>query len=101
MRWEAFCRALGRRFDVEPPQIHPLDPPPENAQELANAARELLQNPVFRLAMTRVQAGLADRWRHSPIGGRDEREAAYLLHCAIDEVRAELVRMTTSARRAA
>lgn len=98
MKWEAFCRALGRRYA---PELIPLDPPPENAGELANAARELLQNSVFRLAMERVEQNLIERWRHSQLGARDEREAVFLLHAAIEELRAELVRMTTVGRRAA
>lgn len=96
MRWEAFCAALGHKFGAEPqPRLYPLEPPPENAQELARAAKELLQNPVFRLAMERVQQGVVDTWRHSPLGGSDQREAAYLLHAAIEELRAQLVRMST------
>lgn len=99
MRWEAFCRALSHKCGQEPPAVFPLDPPPENPAELANAASELLKNPVFRLALDRVQERLVNQWRHSTFGNKDEREATYLLHASIDELRAELQRMTTLARR--
>lgn len=97
MRWEAFCLKLHRRFG--PPELIPLDPAPENPAELAEAAKKLLQDPVFRLAMDRLQERLVDQWRHSALGSKSEREVTYLLHSAIAELRAELVRMTTVARR--
>ena len=93
MRWEAFCRALLTRYSPEP---MPLDDPPTDHAELARAARELLENAVFRLAMERVQERLVASWQHSALGAKEEREAAYRLHAAIEELRAELVRMTTN-----
>lgn len=101
MKWEAFCRALGAKFAPDRPELFPLEQPPENAGELAEAARKLLQDPVFRLVMERVEQGLIQRWRHSALGERDQREAVYLLHTAIEELRAELARMTTITRRTA
>lgn len=92
MRWEAFCRALLARYS-EPA---PAEAPPEDRRELANAARELLENPVFRLAMERVQDRLVSTWRHTALSAAEEREAAYRLHAAVEQLRGELVRMTTN-----
>lgn len=72
--------------------------PPQDVVELGNAAQQLLQDPVFRLAMERVEAGLVDRWRLSPIGAAAEREAVYHLHVAVAEIRAELTRMVAAGR---
>lgn len=94
MRFWPFADALARAApDLA---VNPLAEPPQDVVELANAAHQLLRDPVFQLAMERLQAGLVDRWQRSAVGNRDERENAYLLHAAIAELRAELTRMVAA-----
>lgn len=94
MRFWPFADALARSA----PTLVQMADPPKDMVELGNAAQQLLQDPVFRLAMERVEAGLIDRWRLSPIGAAVEREAVYQLHAAVTEIRAELTRMVAAGR---
>lgn len=94
MRFWPFADALARAAPEL--AVNPLAEPPQDVVELANAAQQLLRDPVFRLAMDRLQAGFLDRWRRTTVGNRDERENAYLLFAAVEEIRAELTRMVAA-----
>jgi hypothetical protein len=78
----------------------PIAPPelPSDRNEIAGAAKRLLQDPVFALALDRVERRLYETWRQSAIGDSAKREQAYQLHCAIEELKAELHRMVPAAQ---
>jgi hypothetical protein len=72
--------------------------PPSDRNELGAAAARLLEDPVFALALDRLQRDLYDTWRQSELGAQERRERAYLLYTAIEDLKAELRRMVTTAR---
>jgi hypothetical protein len=84
--------------DIEQPPPEPLPELPGDKHDLANAAERLLADPVFQLAMSRVQTRLFESWKASAPGDVREREEAYELHWAVEELRSELRRMIASAR---
>jgi hypothetical protein len=59
-----------------------------------------LEDPTFALALGRVQERLTDAWRNSAVGGADAREAAYRLHCAVEQLRSELHLMVANGKAA-
>lgn len=67
--------------------------PPSDKAELASAAKRVLEDPVVQLALDRVQKRLYDSWRHTQVGAEHEREEAYRLHWAVEELKSELRRM--------
>ena len=73
-------------------------PPPSDPSQLGEAARRLLDDPTLQLALDRIQQKVGDRWRASLSGEIDQREAAYRLHWAVEELRGELRRMLGNAR---
>jgi hypothetical protein len=91
----AWCRAN----DAAPPPLPP-GPPPDDPIQLGAAAQRLLQDPTFALALGRVQERLTDAWRNSAVGGTDAREAAYRLHCAVEQLRTELHLMVANGKAA-
>ena len=97
MIWQRLADLWGER--LEPPPPDEVRQPPGDPVALGHAAQALLQDPVIRLAMDRVERRLIDTWRLSAIGAYQEREAAYNLHSALQELRAELQRMVTDGRR--
>ena len=88
-----------RRFIYEdqPWQWQASRPPPENAGELGEEARKLLDNPVLHEALSRVERKLIETWRNTPAGDEAGREAAYRLHWAVEALRAELRVMIANA----
>jgi hypothetical protein len=76
----------------EPPE------PPSDRNELASAAKQLLEDPVFNLALARVQRRAYDSWRQSEVGAEKYREQTYHLHWAVEELKAELRRMVETVR---
>ena len=71
---------------------------PTDKVELANAAERLLGDPIFQLALGRIEKRLYDTWRLSEPGQAEIREAAFRMHWAIGEVRDELRRLIANAR---
>jgi hypothetical protein len=65
---------------------------------IASAAKQLLDEPVFQLALERVQRRLVETWKSTALADAPAREQQYRLHWAIEELRAELRRMVDSAR---
>jgi hypothetical protein len=57
------------------------------------AAKTLLEDPIFRLAIDRLEQRFIAAWRLSAVGALQEREAAYNLYAAVQELRAELQRI--------
>jgi hypothetical protein len=72
--------------------------PPSDRNELASAAKRLLEDPVFVLALDRVQRRAYDSWRQSEVGAEKYREQTYHLHWAVEELKAELRRMVETVR---
>jgi hypothetical protein len=67
-------------------------------REIASAAKQLLEEPVFQLALERIQRRLLETWKNTAVADTAAREQQYRLHWAIEELRAELQRMVDSAR---
>jgi hypothetical protein len=80
------------------PRWASTQPAPSDPMQLGEAARRLLDDPTLMLALERVQQKIVDRWRVSKIGDVEAREAAYRLHCAVEELKAELRGMLGTAR---
>jgi hypothetical protein len=74
------------------------EPAPSDPMQLGEAARRLLDDPTLVLALERVQQKIVDRWRVSKIGDVEAREAAYRLHCSVEELKGELRQMLGTAR---
>lgn len=74
--------------------------PPENAGELGEEARKLLDNPVLHEALNRIERKLTLTWRSTAAGDEAGREAAYRLHWAVEALRAELQVMIANAKMA-
>jgi hypothetical protein len=72
--------------------------PPSDRNELAGAAKRLLEDPVFALALERIQKRLYDTWRQTEVGDEHRREQMFHLHWAAEEIKAELRRMIDNAR---
>jgi hypothetical protein len=99
MIWQRMAELWGDRLEPEPPDE--VREPPSDPVALGHAAQALLHDPVMRLALDRVERRLIDTWRQSAMGALQEREAAYHLHGAVQELRAELGRMVADGRRRA
>jgi hypothetical protein len=84
--------------DIENPPPEPPPEPPTDKAELASAATRLLADPVFLLAMSRVEERLYESWKLSAPGATEAREEHYRLYWAVGELRSELRRMIASAR---
>ena len=97
MIWQRLAELWESRLVPEPPDE--VREPPGDPVALGHAAQALLQDPVMRLALERVERRLYDTWRLSADDERDVREMAYSLHRAVQELRAELQRMVTDGRR--
>src|SRR3954464_8181872 len=100
MRWRDF-RAFWRGLTMADIEEHTRETPAESPidkAELAGAAQRLLSDPVFQLAMGRVQERLFESWETSVPGDYSAREEAYRLHWAVEELRSELRRMIAAAR---
>src|SRR4051812_5209604 len=100
MRWRDF-RAFWRGLtmaDIEQPPPEPLPEPPTDKAELASAATRLLADPMFLLALGRIEARLYESWKTSAPGDCEAREEHYRLFWAVGEVRSELRRMIDTAR---
>lgn len=97
MIWQRLAELWGSR--LEPPAPDEVREPPGDVVALGHAAQALLQDPVMRLALERVERRIIDDWKHSADGEREVREMAFCLHRAVQELRAELQRMVTDGRR--
>jgi hypothetical protein len=75
----------------------PSAPPPTDRQELGEEARRLLDNPVLHEAMDRVERKLVDTWRNTAPGEDEQREAAYAMYWAMQQIRGELRIMIANA----
>jgi hypothetical protein len=73
-------------------------PAPRDPMQLGEGARRLLDDPTLVLALDRVQQRLVDTWRDSKVGDAEAREAAYRLHWAVEQFKAELRIMLGTAR---
>ena len=73
-------------------------PPPSDPSQLGEAARRLLDDPTLQLALERVQAKLIESWRNTAVGALEEREAAYRLWWASEQLKTELRIMLGNAR---
>jgi hypothetical protein len=94
MIWQSLLAFWKERLGPLPPP--PIDPPNDPVQ-LGAAARALLHDPVFNLAMERIEHRLVLSWKHTADDERNVRELAFYLHRAVQELRAELQRMATRA----
>jgi hypothetical protein len=97
MIWQRLAELWEARLVPEPPDE--VREPPSDPVALGHAAQALLQDPVMRLALERVERRLYDTWRLSADDDHAVREMAYSLHRAVQELRAELQRMVTDGRR--
>jgi len=91
---------IWRRGHPEIGAVASPNPPPTDRVELGAAAQRLLQDPVFALALGRVQARATDVWRHSKVGDTTARETMYWLQAAIEELRSELQQMVDNGKAA-
>jgi hypothetical protein len=100
MRWRDLWRFFGGPTVEDLTQAAaPLLPPlPTDRREIAAAAKALLEDPVFQLALSRVQERLAETWKTTETADMPRREEMYRLHWAIEELRTELRRMVDNAR---
>ena len=73
-------------------------PAPSDPSQLGEAARRLLDDPTLQLALERVQAKLVESWRNTAVGQIEEREAAYRLWWASEQLKTELRIMLGNAR---
>jgi len=99
VNWRQLWRFLqGPTVEDLIPIIEPPPEPPSDRNELASAAKRLLEDPVFALALDRVQRRAYDSWRQSEVGAEKYREQTYHLHWAVEELKAELRRMVETVR---
>jgi len=70
---------------------------PTDRQELGEEARRLLDNPTLHEAMGRVERKLLDTWRNTAPGQGEQREAAYNMYWALQQIRGELRIMIANA----
>lgn len=95
--WGRLARHFRADFVSEPwPEIK--EPAPTDRQQLAEHARRLLEDPVLRLALERIQTDLTARWRQTQTGDTRGREAAYRMWWAVEEFRGELRKMIGASR---
>jgi hypothetical protein len=92
----AYWRQLYAQYWGETP-AWPPPPPPESLGELGEEARKLLENPVLHEALGRIETKLVASWRGSAVGDDEAREAAYRLHWAVEQLKAELRLMIANA----
>ena len=97
MIWTPFAYWWAER-KLKPPQWRSTEPAPSDPMQLGEAARRLLDDPTLVLALERVQQRLVDTWRDSKVGDAEAREAAYRLHWAVEQFKAELRIMLGTAR---
>lgn len=83
-RFWAWCRQPG------PEPWRSPHAPPEDASQLGEQAKRLLEDPVLQLAFDRVQAKLIESWKHTAAGQVEAREAAYRLLWASEQLKSEL-----------
>jgi hypothetical protein len=89
------------RPDTDPvPTLQPPAPPPADRVELGAAAQRLLEDPVFALALGRVQERATENWRRSKVGDTAARETMYWLQAAIEELRSQLQQMVDNGKAA-
>lgn len=84
--------------DLKAITTDPLPEPPTDKADLASAATRLLADPMFLLALGRIEARLYESWKLSAPGDTEAREEHYRLYWAVGELRSELRRMIASAR---
>ena len=90
------------RFFPDPADLWKSSQPlPPNRSEMGEEARKLLDNPVLHEALDRVERKLIESWRNTTPGDEKAREAAYALHWAAQQFRAELRLMIANATMAA
>jgi hypothetical protein len=95
--WTPFAYWWAERRLPRPPW-RSTQPAPSDPMQLGEAARRLLDDPTLVLALERVQQRLVDTWRDSKVGDAEAREAAYRLHWAVEQFKAELRIMLGTAR---
>jgi len=98
MNWRQVWRFLRGPTVEDLIPIKEAPEPPSDRNELASAAKRLLEDPVFNLALDRVQKRLYDSWRQTEVGAEHAREQAYRLHWAVEELKTELRLMIATAR---
>lgn len=89
-RWMRFLTAAEMPW-------RPIGDAPSDRQELGEEARRLLDNPVLHEAMDRVEKKLVESWKNTAPGEDAEREAAYAMYWAMQQVRGELRVMIANA----
>lgn len=76
----------------------PIDLAPTDPIELGARAKALLDDPLLKLALDKIEEKLNATWRHSKVGDTEAREAAYRLYWAIEQLRSELRAMRDNAK---
>ena len=95
--WGRFGRFFSGSFVAEPwPATS--SPPPDEVVQLGIQAQRLLEDPVLRLALDRIQTKLVETWRQTQVGDHRGREAAYQMYWAAEQFKAELRQMIGSGR---
>lgn len=67
----------------------PADAPADRSI-LGEHAKRLLADPVLGLAFERIERTLTERLFNTKLGESEQREAAYRLHWAVEQLKAEL-----------
>jgi hypothetical protein len=70
---------------------------PTDRQELGEEARRLLDNPTLHEAMNRVERKLIETWKNSALDEMRQRDAAYNMYWALQQIRGELRIMIANA----
>lgn len=68
----------------------PLGDVPTDRSQLGAHAGRLLEDPVLALALDMIEADLVHRIMNSVVGAAEQREAAYRLHWAKEQLRTKL-----------
>jgi hypothetical protein len=58
----------------------------EERMRRAEHARALLEDPLIIEAFSRLRENATAGWQHTAVGQREEREAFFYLHCAIEDL---------------
>ena len=58
--------------------------------ERGREAKRLLEDATLAGAFTEIDRQMTERWRRSPVGAVEEREAAYRILLALSELKAQL-----------
>jgi hypothetical protein len=90
--------ALGylKRHAIAPEPLH-LNAPQDKLQ-IGARAEALLHDPILALAFEKLERDIDNRWRNSAVGEKEQREAAYRMHWAIEQVRVKLRTMLGDAQ---